>query len=45
MTRTIDFVDAEGGIIFQTCEEEKSKVILQIGTCDPERALRVAKMA
>jgi len=44
VTQTIDYVDqSDGHIFFQTCEEEKSRVILQIGTCDPERALRVAE--
>lgn len=42
---TVDYVDqTDGTIVFRTCPREKSKVILQIGTCDPERALKVAQM-
>ncbi|XP_041978936.1 tRNA-dihydrouridine(20) synthase [NAD(P)+]-like [Aricia agestis] len=42
---TIDFVDqTDGTIVFRTCDEEKDKVVLQLGTCDPDRALRVAKL-
>ncbi|CAG9566951.1 unnamed protein product [Danaus chrysippus] len=43
--RTVDFVDqTDGTIVFRTCEEEKEKVVLQLGTCSPERALKVAKL-
>lgn len=31
-------------VVFRTCSEEKDKVIFQMGTCCPERALRVAKL-
>lgn len=31
-------------MIFRTCEREKSRVVLQLGTCDAGRALRVGKM-
>lgn len=42
---TIDFVDkTDGTIVFRTCMKEKDKVVLQLGTCDPERALKVGKM-
>ncbi|KAL3282445.1 hypothetical protein HHI36_005631 [Cryptolaemus montrouzieri] len=42
---TIDYIDpSDGTVIFRTCEKEKSKVIVQLGTCDPERAVSVAKM-
>ncbi|KAM3964688.1 LOW QUALITY PROTEIN: dihydrouridine synthase 2 [Aphomia sociella] len=42
---TIDYVDqTDGTIVFRTCKEEKEKVVLQLGTCDAERALKVAKM-
>merc|ERR1712179_510010 len=43
---TIDFVqDKENSIpMFQTCKKEKSKVILQLGTADAERALAAAKL-
>ena len=30
--------------VFQTCPEEKSKVILQLGTASPERAVKAAKL-
>uniref|UniRef100_A0A2A4JSU6 DRBM domain-containing protein n=1 Tax=Heliothis virescens TaxID=7102 RepID=A0A2A4JSU6_HELVI len=42
---TVDFVDqTDGTIVFRTCDEEKDKVILQLGTCSAERALKVAKL-
>ncbi|XP_026757443.2 tRNA-dihydrouridine(20) synthase [NAD(P)+]-like [Galleria mellonella] len=42
---TIDYIDqTDGTIVFRTCKEEKEKVVLQLGTCDAERALKVAKM-
>lgn len=42
---TVDFVDpADGAIIFRTCEIEKGKVVLQLGTADHERALQVGKL-
>jgi len=41
---TVDFVASDGTILFRTCQEEKERVIFQMGTCDPERALKVAKM-
>lgn len=42
---TVDFVDqTDGTIVFRTCDEEKDKVILQLGTCNAERALKVAKL-
>lgn len=38
-----EYVDkTDGNVIFQTCDKEKGKVILQIGTSCPERAARVA---
>jgi tRNA-dihydrouridine synthase 2 len=30
--------------VFRTCQKEKDRVVVQLGTCDPERALKVAKM-
>lgn len=42
--KTIDFVDKDGLIVFRTCDAEKGKVILQIGTADAERALKTAKL-
>lgn len=42
---TIDFVDeADGTIVFRTCAAERDKVVLQMGTCCAERALRVGRM-
>ncbi|KAL3185264.1 hypothetical protein MRX96_031125 [Rhipicephalus microplus] len=40
---TVDFVDDDHQIVFRTCEKEKGRNILQIGTCSPERAVQVAK--
>lgn len=43
--KTVDFIDKfDGTIVFRTCEAEKGKVIIQIGTASAERALNVAKM-
>lgn len=40
--KTIDYVDeTDGTIIFRTCEREKGKVVLQLGTANAERALQV----
>lgn len=42
---TIDYVDiTDGSIVFQTNAEERGRVVLQLGTSDPERALRVGQM-
>lgn len=41
---TIDFIDSECVVVFRTCEREKDKVILQLGTADAERALAAAKV-
>lgn len=43
---TIDFIDENDGnnVVFRTCDKEKGKVILQIGTADAERAVRAAKL-
>lgn len=42
---TVDFIDAtDGSVVFRTCEKERKRVILQIGTCDPDRALNAAKL-
>lgn len=42
---TIDFVDeTDGTIVFRTCALERKHVVLQIGTSDPERALKVGKL-
>lgn len=41
---TIDFIDSTNKVVFRTCSTEKDKVILQIGTSDPDRALSVGKL-
>ncbi|XP_053625320.1 tRNA-dihydrouridine(20) synthase [NAD(P)+]-like isoform X2 [Plodia interpunctella] len=42
---TVDYVDqTDGTIVFRTCAEEKNKVVLQLGTCDAVRALKVGKL-
>jgi tRNA-dihydrouridine synthase 2 len=42
---TVDFIDkTDGSIIFRTSASERNKVILQIGTADPEQALLAAKI-
>ncbi|XP_058811253.1 tRNA-dihydrouridine(20) synthase [NAD(P)+]-like isoform X2 [Topomyia yanbarensis] len=42
--QTVDYVDkTDGCIIFRTCEREKGKVVLQLGTANAERALQVGK--
>lgn len=42
---TIDFVDkTDGSLVFRTCEKEHSRVVLQLGTCDPDRAYKAAKL-
>ncbi|RWS22532.1 tRNA-dihydrouridine(20) synthase-like [NAD(P)+] [Leptotrombidium deliense] len=41
---TVDFVDDDHYVVFRTCEQERGKVILQLGTCDADRALKAAKL-
>lgn len=39
---TVDFIDpTDGTVTFRTCYLEKSRVVLQMGTCDAARALAV----
>lgn len=41
--KTIDFVQEKNNeIVLRICEEEKNKLILQIGASDPEIALKAA---
>lgn len=41
----MDFIDrTDGTVVFRTSPLERDKVVLQIGTSDPGRALKVAKM-
>lgn len=41
---TIDFVDEKGEVFLRTCPSEKDKLILQIGSNDPVRALKAAQL-
>lgn len=41
---TIDYMDDDRNIVFRTCSKEKSQVVLQLGTCDADRALKAAKL-
>ncbi|KAG5888294.1 hypothetical protein JTB14_006680 [Gonioctena quinquepunctata] len=42
---TIDYMDlSDGTVVFRTCEKERDRVIVQLGTSDPQRALKVAKL-
>ncbi|CAG9853662.1 unnamed protein product [Phyllotreta striolata] len=42
---TIDYLDpTDGTVIFRTCAKEKQNVVVQLGTSDPDRALKVAKL-
>ncbi|XP_056382412.1 tRNA-dihydrouridine(20) synthase [NAD(P)+]-like [Hyla sarda] len=42
--QTVDYIAPTERVIFQTCEREKDRVVFQMGTADPERALAVAKL-
>lgn len=42
---TIDFVDKRGEVVLRTCPEEKDRLVLQIGSNNPDRALKAAKLA
>ncbi|XP_062316996.1 tRNA-dihydrouridine(20) synthase [NAD(P)+]-like [Osmerus eperlanus] len=41
---TVDFVAPDEKIMFRTCRKEKDRVVFQMGTANPERALRVAQL-
>ncbi|XP_034391736.1 tRNA-dihydrouridine(20) synthase [NAD(P)+]-like isoform X1 [Cyclopterus lumpus] len=41
---TVDFVAPDERVMFRTCEREKDRVVFQMGTADPDRALIVAKL-
>lgn len=43
---TVDYIETEGtgDVVFRTCDKEKGKVILQIGTASAERAVKAAKL-
>lgn len=42
--QTVDFVAPDDRVMFRTCEKEKHKVVFQMGTADPTRALAVARL-
>ncbi|TKS73881.1 tRNA-dihydrouridine(20) synthase [NAD(P)+]-like [Collichthys lucidus] len=39
--QTVDFVAPDERVMFRTCEREKDRVVFQMGTSDPDRALTV----
>ncbi|XP_015588531.1 tRNA-dihydrouridine(20) synthase [NAD(P)+]-like [Cephus cinctus] len=42
---TVDYIDrTDGTIVFRSCPRERDRVVLQLGTCDSNRALQVARM-
>lgn len=41
---TVDFVAPDDRVMFRTCEKEKDRVVFQMGTADPDRALTVARL-
>ncbi|KAH0619513.1 hypothetical protein JD844_000195, partial [Phrynosoma platyrhinos] len=41
---TVDFIAPNERVVFRTCEKEKDRVVFQMGTADPERALAVARL-
>jgi hypothetical protein len=41
---TVDFVASDGRVILRTTATEKEKVIFQMGTSDPDRALKTAML-
>uniref|UniRef100_UPI0037E8D113 tRNA-dihydrouridine(20) synthase [NAD(P)+]-like n=1 Tax=Semicossyphus pulcher TaxID=241346 RepID=UPI0037E8D113 len=42
--QTVDFVAPDDRVMFRTCEREKDRVVFQMGTADPDRALTVARL-
>uniref|UniRef100_A0A4W6EHK9 Dihydrouridine synthase 2 n=1 Tax=Lates calcarifer TaxID=8187 RepID=A0A4W6EHK9_LATCA len=42
--QTVDFVAPDDRVMFRTCERERDRVVFQMGTADPDRALTVAKL-
>ncbi|CAN9499036.1 unnamed protein product [Ophioblennius macclurei] len=42
--QTVDFVAPDDRVMFRTCEREKDRVVFQMGTADPDRALAVARL-
>uniref|UniRef100_A0A8C5EGM6 DRBM domain-containing protein n=1 Tax=Gouania willdenowi TaxID=441366 RepID=A0A8C5EGM6_GOUWI len=42
--QTVDFVAPDERVMFRTCEKEKDRVVFQMGTADPQRALQVGRL-
>ncbi|CAJ1055866.1 tRNA-dihydrouridine(20) synthase -like [Xiphias gladius] [Xyrichtys novacula] len=42
--QTVDFVAPDDRVMFRTCERERGRVVFQMGTADPDRALTVAQL-
>ncbi|XP_026168168.1 tRNA-dihydrouridine(20) synthase [NAD(P)+]-like [Mastacembelus armatus] len=42
--QTVDFVAPDDRVMFRTCAKEKARVVFQMGTADPDRALTVARL-
>jgi len=41
---TVDYIDkTDNCLVLRTCPEERGRLVIQIGTCDPDRAAKVAK--
>ena len=41
---TVDYIDKrDNSLVFRTCDKEKPKLVIQIGTSDPNRAAAVAR--
>jgi len=41
---TVDYIAPDGSVTFRTCDQEKENLVFQMGTCDPERALKAGKI-
>eukprot|EP00038_Savillea_parva_P015609 m.14523 g.14523 ORF g.14523 m.14523 type:complete len:511 (-) comp3160_c0_seq1:149-1681(-) len=41
---TVDFVMPNGKVVLRTCSEERDRVIFQMGTSDPDRAVAAARL-
>ncbi|CAG2162273.1 unnamed protein product [Oppiella nova] len=41
---TVDYIDDNAVVVFRTCPQESSRLVLQLGTNDSQRALRAAQM-
>ncbi|CAG2112975.1 unnamed protein product [Medioppia subpectinata] len=41
---TVDYIDDQAVVVFRTCAEERDRLVLQLGTNDPQRALTAARL-